>query len=193
METQSFILSNIQRLITPSGRTKSGFLSDQAHLNGALFVAVTETWLTPHILDSEVCHNFPGYSLFRSNRETRQGGGVALYVREDLTGDVLCSYDNGVCGLLVVMIHQLNTAVAVLYRPPDTRFREFSDILVKLDSCLTSLPSPTPTVAVMGDLNFPRHCLVWSRGGGEGSDGDLIPIVAGHREEESVGGKQDTN
>ena len=49
-----------------------------------------------------------------------------MYVREDLTSDILCSYDNGVCGLLVLMIHQLNTAVAVVYRPPDTRLREFS-------------------------------------------------------------------
>ena len=43
---------------------------------------------------------------------------MALYVREDLTGDILCSYDTGVCELLVVMVHQLNTAVAVVYRPP---------------------------------------------------------------------------
>ena len=43
---------------------------------------------------------------------------MALYVREDLTGDILRSYDNGVCKLLVVMVHQLNTAVAVVYRPP---------------------------------------------------------------------------
>ena len=78
MASQTFILSNIQRLITPSGRTKSGFLCDQAHLGNALLVAVTETWLSPDILDSEVTHNFPGYSLLRCDRESRQGGGVAL-------------------------------------------------------------------------------------------------------------------
>ena len=188
MGSQTFILSNIQRLITPSGRTKSGFLSDQAQLNGALVVAVTETWLTPQIFDSEVSHNFPGYSLFRSDRESRQGGGVALFVREDLTGDVLYSHDNGVCGLLVVMIHQLNTAVAVMYRPPNTRLKEFLDILEKLDSCLASLPSPTPTVAVMGDLNFPRHCIAWSRCS---ESSDLVPLVANHREGETAEGKQD--
>ena len=188
MGSQSFLLSNIQRLITPSGRTKSGFLSDQAQLNGALLVAVTETWLTPQVYDSEVCHNFPGYNLFRTDRENRQGGGVAMFVRDDLTSDILCSYDNGVCGLLVLMIHQLNTAVAVIYRPPDTRLREFSEIIVKLESCLTSLPAPAPTVTVMGDLNFPRHCLTWSRCG---EVSDLLPLVAGHREGETAEGKQD--
>ena len=45
----------------------------------------------------------------------------------------------------------------------------------------------------MGDFNFPRQSIVWSRcGDGEGGiDGDLLPIVAGHREGERVGGKQD--
>ena len=42
---QTFLLSNIQRLITPSGRTKSKFLSDQAQQKNALLVTVTETWL----------------------------------------------------------------------------------------------------------------------------------------------------
>ena len=192
------MLSNIQRLITPSGRTKSGFLSDQAQLSGALLVAVTETWLSSEVFDSEVCHNFPGYSLFRCDREGRQGGGVGLYLREDMTGDILCSHDNGVCGLLVVMIHQLNTVVAVVYRPPDTRFHEFNDILVKLDLCLANLPAPTPTIALLGDFNLPRQCLTWSRcsdgsDGVEGpdGDGDLVPVVAGHRDSETLGGKQD--
>ena len=75
--SQSFLLSNIQRLITPSGRTKSGFLSDQAQLSGALLVAVTETWLSSQILDREVCHNFSGYSLLRCDREGRHGEELA--------------------------------------------------------------------------------------------------------------------
>ena len=193
MGTQTFLLSNIQRLITPTGRTKSGFLSDQAQLNGALLIAVTETWLTSRVLDSEVCHNFPGYSLLRCDREGRQGGGVALYVREDLTGDILFSFDNGVCELLVVMVHQLNTVVAVMYRPPDTRMSEFSEALAKLDSCLSSLPAPTPTITLMGDLNFRKEAVAWSRCGDddECTSGDLIPIVANHRDGETAGGKQD--
>ena len=154
-------------------------------------MAVTETWLSSQILDSEVCHNFPGYSLLRCDREGRQGGGVGLYVKDELTADILCTYDNGVCELLVAKVHQLDTVVAVVYRPPDTRISEFSDMLDKLDSCMSSLPAPTPTLSIMGDFNFPRHSLAWSRGEDEGSCGDIIPIVAGHREGETAGGKQD--
>ena len=116
----TFLLSNIQRLITQSGRTKTKFLSDQAGLKNALLVAVTETWLHSDIFDAEVTNDLPGYSLFRCDRVGRQGGVVALYLRDDMTGEQLLSEDNGVCELLAVHIHQLNNMVAVLYRPPDT-------------------------------------------------------------------------
>ena len=76
------LLTNIQRLITPSGKSKTKFLSDQAELNNALFVAVTETWLHSDIFDAEVTHDFPGYSILRCDRVGRQGGGVALYLRQ---------------------------------------------------------------------------------------------------------------
>ena len=80
-----------------------------------------------------------------------------------------------------------------MYRPPDTRLCEFSETLTKLDTCLSSLPSPTPTIALMGDFNFPRQAIVWSRCGDsdESTSGDLVPLVARHREGEKVGGKQD--
>ena len=186
---QTFILTNIQRLITPSGRNKSGFLHDQALPSNALVVAVTETWLSSSVNDSEVTHNFRGYSILRCDREPRQGGGVALYIREDLTGDILGSYDNGVCELLVVMIHQLNTVLIVAYRPPNTRLSEFSEMLSKLDAILQDLPTPTPTITMMGDFNFPKSSIVWSRLDGE--DSDLVPLVANHRVGNTVEGKQD--
>ena len=95
-----------------------------------------ETWLNDGVLDSEVTHNFPGYSLLRCDRSGGcQGGSVALYLREDLSGDVLATYANSVCELLVVKIHQLDTVVCVAYRPPDTTISEFSGLLDCLELC----------------------------------------------------------
>ena len=170
-----------------------GFLHDQAVINNALFVGVTETWLHAGVLDAEVSHGFPGYSLHRSDRAGgRQGGGVALFLRDDLTGDMLASYaethphrSGSVCELLVVKVHQLDTVVCVLYRPPDTRLEEFSGVLQYLDHTLSSLPTPTPTVILMGDMNLPQSCISWRRS----EDGLLVSHVAGHRETETAGGR----
>ena len=115
---------------------------------------------------------------------------MALYIREDLTGDILLSFDNGVCSLLVIMVHQLNNVVSVMYHSPDTRLSEFSAMLSKLDSVLADLPTPTPIVTLMGDFNFPKQAISWSRcDASDGSDSDIVPIVSGHRDSETAKGK----
>ena len=178
---------NIARLLTQSGHSKAGYLSDWAELKNSLFVGVCETWLSPEIVDAEVTHDFSGYTIMRSDRISRQGGGVALYLSDSLSGDVISSFDNGVCEALVVMIHQINTCVCVCYRPPDTRLSEFSEMIQSVDSALSALPNPTPNIIVMGDMNFPRTCIKWEKS----EEGNLFPLVAGHRQEETLDGKQD--
>ena len=157
-------------------RNKTPFLCDLAEQNNLMWVAVTETWLKPEILDSEMLVNFPNFTLLRSDRSGRSRGGVCLFLRDSLTGEVMCTFSNGVCELLVVRVRQLNTVVVVFYRPPDTTHSEFMLALSKLDECLLSLPAPTPTVTVMGDFNFPSSEVTW-----QWLDGALIPQVAGHR------------
>ena len=191
----SFLLMNINRLLTPSGHSKVGFLYDQTVRNNSLFVGVTETWLQEGVMDAEVSHSFPGYSLHRSDRTGgRQGGGVALYIRDDMSCDILASYaavhplrGGSVCELLIVKIHQLDTVVCVMYRPPDTRLEEFGGLLQCLNNTLSSLPTPAPTIILMGDMNFPRSCISWRCS----EDGLIVPTVAGHRDGETAGGKQD--
>ena len=46
----------------------------------------------------------------------------------------------------VVKVHQLDTVVCVVYRPPDTRIEEFAGLLQCLDSTLSALPTPSPKV-----------------------------------------------
>ena len=133
-------------------------------------------------MDSELLVHFLGYTVLLSDRVGRQRGGVCLFLREDLTGEVLSSYSNGVCELLMVKVPQLNTVVVVMYRPPDTTQQEFEMVLSKLDELLLELPAPTPTIALMGDLNFPGSTVTWSR-----EDGELLPKVAAHRQAESAG------
>ena len=141
------------------GKNKAPFLHDLSTSRNCLWLAVTETWLHPGILDSEMLVHMPGYSVIRQDRQGRQRGGVCLFLREDLTGEKLCSFSNGVCEILAVQVHQLNTIVIVVYRPPDTNLNEFHPILNKLDSLLENLSAPTPNILLMGDLNFPASVI----------------------------------
>ena len=55
------------------------------------------------------------------------------------------------------------------------------------NTALLTLPTPTPNIVVMGDMNFPRSSIQWHTS----DEGNLFPLVANHRVEETSGGKQD--
>ena len=131
---------------------------------------MTETWLKPSVKDAELLVNFPGYSLYRSDRLQRKCGGVCAFIREDISAECIGTFDNGVVQLLVLKIHSLNSVMVVMYRPPDTRLSEFSPALSELDKFLSDLPSTIPSMFMMGDMNFPSSAMSWSR-----VDGHLIP------------------
>ena len=183
--SKTFLLSNIQGLLGLGGKSKTGFLYDQAVTHNSLLVSVTETWLKPEVKDSELLVNFPGYSVLRRDRLNRKCGGVCVFVRDDISAECISSYDNEVCELLVLKIHSLDTILAVIYRPPDTRLSEFSPVLTELERVLADLPSPIPNVVMMGDLNFPSNVMQWKR-----VDGLLVPAVHGHRHEGELDGVQ---
>ena len=67
-QSSSFILVNINRLITPSGNSKVSFLNDQAVNKNAMFIGITETWLHEGVFDAEVSHSFQGFSVLRCDR-----------------------------------------------------------------------------------------------------------------------------
>ena len=90
---KTFLLSNIQGLLGTGGRSNTGFLCDQATIHSSLAVGVTESWLKPDIKDSELLVNFPGHTLLRCDRVGRKGGGVCLFLCEDISGETICAYD----------------------------------------------------------------------------------------------------
>ena len=107
----------------------------------------------------------------------RSRGGVCISLRDDISAECIGTYDDGVCELLVLKVHSLNTIISVVYRPPDTRHHEFSTMLSELNKILSDQPAPTPTFTMLGDLNFPSKDLQW-----QNVDGCLLPVVHNHRE-----------
>ena len=73
-----------------------------------IIAALTETHLTPDILDAEV--NIDGYHLFRADRAGRQQGGVGVYIVDNLAADtsVVSTGSNGVTEHIVLYIRKVN-------------------------------------------------------------------------------------
>ena len=123
-------------------------------------IAVTETWLKPHILDCEI---LPGldFSIHRRDRKDKTGGGVMLAVknsiqtlrRKDLEGDaeiVLCELRPEARRKILAV---------VFYRPPNSNL----DHLKELKKSLRHASQLNfDQIIICGDFNLPD--IDWSTG-----------------------------
>ena len=122
-------------------------------------VGITETWLYSEISDSEM--SIDGYTLLRNDRndaEKHRGGGVALYVHNDLNcvhRDDLYEQNFPETVWCNISCNGDNTLVGVCYRAPNS--------MQINDEALYSLISRVSeeVVVIMGDFNFPE--LDWGR------------------------------
>ena len=116
-------------------------------------VAVTETWLTNYVYDSEILPT--GYNIFRRDRVGRRGGGVLLACRDHLSCICLphLSPDDSeilVCELEVPRSPKI--AVIVAYRPPSCT----NTFLLHLEQTLKNIEtSGIQRYILLGDFNFP--------------------------------------
>ena len=145
---------------------------------------MTETWLSEH-KDAEVY--IQGYQIYRSDcivKRTkncgRERGGVAVYLRDDLTPltKTILKYSNGAVEVLVLHVKQLNAVLIVVYRHPDDpngRIRstanQLAPALEAIRKSLDELPSPVPELIMCGDFNLP-HALWSSRAISPGATSD---------------------
>ena len=84
-------------------------------------LAITETWLKPDNLDSEILSS-NDFNIYRRDRTNRTGGGVLLAVRENILSTRRRDLESK-AEILVCEIHpesRKKIAVIVFYRPPDS-------------------------------------------------------------------------
>ena len=122
------------------------------------FIALTETWLNPSILDAQV--NLPNYITSRCDRAGR-GGGVLLFSHEDVPLEESRVFDDGICQVLFCKFGMAKTLVFVLYRPPDASEESFSSAMNFLMSCIQEFDDSFQ-LCVLGDFNFPN--MDWTNG-----------------------------
>ena len=129
--------------------------------NNTLFVALCETLLSDVISDSEI--SITNFNIIRCDRHSRIGGGVCIYLKQSICYDLLLSYSNSVCDLLIIKLIQPELIVILLYRPPSCSGPQFEDVILKMKSVMFKLVSPLPNIIMLGDFNLPT--MSWSQPG----------------------------
>ena len=119
------------------------------------FVAITESWLKPHITDAQVALN--EYKCFRADRVVRKGGGCLLYVHNSLLVSREYSYDDDTHNLLTCFIASINTFIAICYRPPKSPAKYFKVTLEILREKINEVSDEnrSPDIYLLGDFNLP--------------------------------------
>ena len=115
---------------------------------------ISETWLDTSVTDTEI--EFPGYALFRLDRNGKRGGGVSAYVNQSLKcepmKDLTYIAESGLHQLWL-KIQDMNFRsffMCTAYRPPDTSLSCFE---TDFSETLTSALSFNKPIYILGDLN----------------------------------------
>ena len=124
-------------------------------------IVITESWLHEGVLDAEI--NIPNYVLYRADRDSsRTHGGCAMWVRYDLSSQLVVSHSNAWVETLIVKIKTLETLVMVNYRPPDSNTEKFDQamqICQKAINLTMKEDTKIRNILDYGDYNFP--CISW--------------------------------
>ena len=111
-------------------------------------VAITESWIRTSDRDFEAEFEIPGYQLFHKDRQCRQGGGVMLYVKDNIKATI-CSIPSDHEVLCVDLDLGPSTYRTVLvYRPPSQNREKDMDLYQSLSRLVEGRVS-----IVMGDFN----------------------------------------
>ena len=123
-------------------------------------IAITETWATPNLSDS--VYNLDGYRLFRQDRIDRPGGGVCVYVTNQVSSVVESSLSDDPnfkesiwCSIFLP--NKTKLLLGVIYRPPncDPAMNQNLFQLIRKAAQFNSTFK-----LICGDFNFPL--IDWS-------------------------------
>jgi len=117
-------------------------------------IAVSETWAND---SNEEFLNIPGYNKYLKSRINKPGGGVALYIKDNLSAvvrnDLTIFNDTDIDAVFVDIVNGLSTKVTVgaIYRPPGCDLISFNEKYCQL---LDRLSSARNKCFIAGDFNI---------------------------------------
>ena len=119
-------------------------------------LGISETWHNPN-----TCDLFPleGYQCVHSYRYNRKGGGVTMYIKDNIQFNLRQDLEIRNCDVDNVFIEfngkhfgfSHNVVVGTIYRPPNTNLQQFND---NLNELLDSLKSERKICYILGDFNI---------------------------------------
>ena len=117
------------------------------------FIALTETWLEPHISDAQI--HIDSFNISRCDRADRIGGGVLLYSHVKIPVFSSFNYDDGICECLFTKFILPKLAIFIIYRPPNASRESFLNLIKFLRNCVEKEVDSSFQLCLTGDLNFP--------------------------------------
>ena len=131
------------------------------------FISVTETWLKPHIHDTQV--SIPGFNIFRADRRLRIRGGALLYIHQSIPIIDSDRYDDRICEAIICMSSRKHI-IASVYRPPHSEniptsasIQSFCNVMNFVENYIKRRCLGNPEhyqIMITGDFNFPD--ITWN-------------------------------
>ena len=120
----------------------------------AKIIGISETWCRPDIEDYEIA--LPGYTIFRKDRTVRIGGGVLLYVSEELSCQPVNmlnnhNFEDSIWCKVIINPRQV-LLLGVCYRSTCSNHVNNAELLDLLTKA-SNLPDVSH-VLIMGDFNY---------------------------------------
>ena len=113
-------------------------------------IGVTETWLKNYEMDLSL----PSYSFVGNARRGRRGGGVGIFVHNNIKFKRRCDLDicNDVVESIFIEVYNKmkNYIIAVIYRPPQQSVQSFIDTI---QSPLSVISTERKESILLGDFN----------------------------------------
>lgn len=125
----------------------------QDHRSSYPMIALTETWLKPYITNAQV--HIPGYEIIRCDRSTRKGGGVLLYLSDQLISSSIETFDDKMCQAIACTCEASKTLIMIAYRPPNAETHSSKNLFRFLQGYI-SAANDEYDVIIMGDFNLPN-------------------------------------
>ena len=114
----------------------------------AAIIGISETKLDESVLEAEI--QIDDYKILRCDRN-RHGGGVACYIRNDLSYNILSAFPREIESVFfeILLPNSKPITVGTIYRPPNQT--KFSEVL---NENLNKIDSISNEIYLLGDFNI---------------------------------------